>query len=364
MVEKRDMEDDGLDDILEYEGLPKLDEDSDEETPDTEKQDSDLDGGKDVEEAPATTDTEEPDAADSEPKEGEDEEKAEDSEVDGKQDEEKPKTFKYKGKEYSQQDLLNDPDLFNKVVTAANQQTHYQDLHLESKTKIEQIERKLAEREAAEQEWQRQQAEAAAAAGAPVIKPEHVSAWTKDAIKGFVDDGWVEEDFAELYPNTMSSMAYLRDNMLGRLFRVEAALESYLQHAFQKERTETTRGTWGQLNSAIDSVANEGGVFAPLTDNETRMNFLRRLQETVNPEVEQLIQHPEIIRNLWIAENQEAFVQAASKQRAAAEAAAAAKRRNAAGEGGGVQRAPARQRPQVQEFGVDEGWADLDREDW
>lgn len=272
----------------------------------------------------------------------------------------KKETFKYKDKEYSYEDFLKDEDLRNKLVTSANQQSHYQELYGQSKAQFEALQNQINVLMQSQQQLSRPQEQGGPPR--PMITPEKVGLAYKDATKEFVKEGWIDEDFAELYPSTVASMVFIRDMVLGRLGSTEAAVEAVMSSRAGEIRHTQEQTRWQRMHSIFDGLASEGGIFAPLKEQKTREEFLVAVGQSLNPEVDLLLSDPQVLRRLWIAQNHEAMIAAATAAQRRAEQEAAEKRRLAVGEGTGTRAGGQRPNPPVLP-GTEEGWADLSN-DW
>ena len=300
------------------------------------------------------------------PEEAQEPEPETEPEGQGEPEPEPEQTFKYRGKEYSFEDLRKDPDLFTKVITGANQQSHYQELYEKQKQEAEELTRRvqqeayerqqqvLYEQRLAAQRQQQQQAQQQGGGFTPDILKGHYGR----QLDGMVKEGWIEEDVKELYPNVATGMLYLRDTLLNEVAMLKqqvAGLMGYTQQQYSEATKSHVRNT---INGIFNEIAAEGGIFEPLKDRQTRNEFIRELQSTVNPEIKAIIENPNILRNLWVARNHQTILKAAEQQRAAAQTVATQKRRLSAAEAPGTKASPAR--PQKKPTpGEEEGWADL-----
>jgi arsenate reductase-like glutaredoxin family protein len=342
--------DDGLDDLID--DLPTESTEAQTSGDTSEQGEAKTDGNV----APDKTD----DGADGEEKnaEGESTEGGQDSEqTEGK----KKETFKYKDKEYTYEDFLKDPDLRTKLITAANQQSHYQDLYGQQKTQFEALQNQINVLMQSQQAAMRPQTEQRPQPR-PGLTPEQIGFAYKDATNEFVKQGWIDEDFAELYPSTVASMVFLRDLVLGRLGNTETAVETVLASRAGEIQQNQQMSRWDRMNQIFDGLASEGGIFEPLKNPQNREEFLTAVGQSLNPEVDLLLSDPSIMRRLWIAQNHEAMIAAAqaAQQRAAIDA--EKKRRLAVGEGSGARAGGGRPTP-LAVPGTEEGWADLSN-DW
>lgn len=283
----------------------------------------------------------------------------------GETEDTQDETYRYKGKEYSKDDLLSDPTLLDNLITAANQQTHYQDLHGQSKATIDEMQAQINMLGQAEQQRQAHDAQTQwTAVEADPAMPQKLTDAYAPAIKELVKTGWVEEDIAELYPGAVANFLALRDgtgariqqleNVIGSLIQTTETTQEYTQNVQRREAVDTVAS---EFNNIFNTVASEGGIFEPLTKPEVRQEFLAELEQTMNPQVNYLLSDPAVLRSLWIAKNHKPLMDAASTMRQQEASRLEQSRRFAAGEGGGTAATNAGAGQLV--AGEAEGWADL-----
>lgn len=277
-----------------------------------------------------------------EAEEAEAEESAGEPEPSDEEEAEEPVKFKYKGKEYSLEDLKADKKLREKFVTGANQQSHFQELYEEQRRKAEEAEKKITQIEQymIQRQQQAQQAQQAQQRPQqPQITPHILKSAYERSMDEMSEGGWIEEDLKEMYPNTVSGILYLRDQLLSRIGVLEQAVGGLASHTQAKENSSVRESTWSRIHSNFDRVAAEGGMFEALADQQTRQDFLTYLEQTVNPEIQALVseQGVEVIKALWAGKNRDAYF-AAVKENRQADPKATERRsraRMAAGESGG-----------------------------
>lgn len=290
------------------------------------------------------------------------EQEPEEPEGQGEPEQEPVPTFKYRGKEYSLEDLRKDQELFNKVITGANQQSHYQELYERQKQEAEFLQQRV-QQEAYERQQALIQAQRLAEAQQAQqqgggLSPELVKGHYGKQLDQMVKEGWIEEDIKELYPNVAAGMLFLRDTLLTEVAALKqqvAGLMGYTQQQYSESTKSQVRNT---INGIFNEIAAEGGIFEPLKNPQTRNEFIRELQATVNPEIKSIIENPNILRNLWVARNHQAILAAAEQQKQAAQQVAQQKRRLSAAEAPGS-RAPVSPTKKGPLPGEEEGWADL-----
>lgn len=349
------VEDDGLDDLINAELPVKEDE-----TPPDDKVESDEQKKADDEEKPADEETPKADTVDADEPKKDDEQ---DDESKSKEEPEEP-TFKYKGKEYKVSDLETDADLRAKVFTSAEQHTHFQALHEKTQATVAEQARQIEELRAAEVARQQAIQQAQEAESRPVVKPETLTAAYKDSVESLVKDGWIEDDISTLYPNAVAGVVAMRDELMVRVSQLEEALGQVIGGQQVTEAKTVQQTVHGKLNSIFDSLAEEGGIFAPLESPETRQKFLTKVSEELNPEIGQLVSDRNVLRKLWIAANPDALTaqieaEYQRKLKEAQDQQTEANRRLATGEGGGSQVNGSVPTPDKVIPGQEEGWADL-----
>lgn len=375
------MVEDGLADLFEddYDGPPPNSKDGSEgETAEAETPKGD---DKAVEDEGAVSESQPADSgeAESEEKAGRDQpadaEEAKPVEGQGEQAEEKPavQTFKYRNKEYTFDDLTKDPDLFTKVITGANQQSHYQELYEKQKAEAEEARRILEQRQLIEEQKRLQAEQEELARHRAAQAQQAQSVITPDAVKGhygaqvdmMIKEGWLEEDVKEFYPATAAGIMYMRDTLLTEIATLKqqvAGLIGYAQsqqHTAQTTEYESQRQTvQQQINGIFDDISNEGGIFEPLKDKKIRSDFVTELQNTVNPEVKAILENPQILRNLWIAKNHETLMALANKEKVSPNVSPEDARRLVSGEGAANVQAQPKNRDAVLP-GDKEGWGDM-----
>lgn len=346
-----DTNEDGLDDLIDWPTEEPATETESTETPGEDT--AEPEGGEEPRpEPPAADEPAKPEGEEQDP-------------VDGDGKKETPKqTYKYRGREISIDELMADEKLRSDLFTAANQQVHYQELHGENKGKISELENQLNQLIGAEQERQRQYAmQQQVTQGPEGPKPEQIESAYKAEITELAKTGWISEDMAELYPKEVSNFLLLRDSMNARIAQLEQVVGSigntvtHVDQYTQQTRAETARETVErQLNNVFDTIAAEGGIFEPLGTQETREQFLSNIVKVYNPNVKELLDNPENLKQLWIGQNHTALIAAAAKAKEENAAKQVQNRRLAAGEGMGS--GPANTAPSVIP-GEAEGWADL-----
>ncbi len=344
----------GLDDLIDW---PAEVPEQEEQQTEDEGRDQNPDGHEEQEQDQADSEEEKPEPEIEQTDDGGDE-----------KEEDTRDTYKYKGKEYTWEELSANPKLRQDIFTAANQQSNYQKLHGENKETIKSLEQQLQEfleRDQQERSYReqqiaeqraRQQAEQAAA-NAPRVTPDMLNAQYETVREDLKKDGWLEEDIVDLYPNAATGVLAMRDELYSRLAVLENALSSVLQETSTSRQKTAVQTTMGTINSHFDSLAAQGGIFEPLKDQETRINFLKHLRDTLNPPVQHLVNNPDILRDAWVGHNHQALIESVEKAKRAESRKIANDRRLASGEGGGSRPSSVGNKSPIP--GEAEGWADL-----
>jgi hypothetical protein len=227
-----------------------------------------------------------------------------------------PKKWKVLGKEYTLEELEKAGllDQLDTKFTQAEQVAHFQQLY----------ERERQERE-----------QAARAATTPQQGDEGPSSeqlitFYKPSIDAAVKAGVIEEDVATAYPLTTARLFYLSDlqSEQGKKIAQLIAWASNLARGGQ------THQVTSFIKSLTDTVAKEGGPFAPLAQETEAQAFWQWLGNNVNPPVSML--NEDFVKRMWAAYKHQDWIGVAEAAAAAQKAGEEEKRRNAQGEGRGV----------------------------
>jgi hypothetical protein len=264
-------------------------------------------------------------------------------------------------------DLQSDEKLRERIFTGANQQTHYQDLHEQNRKRLEEQERIIEElrRSDAERKAERLAIQQQQAAEQNQISPDQLKATYGESAKSMVEAGFMEEDFNDLYPVAAAGVLSMRDEFGGRIAQLEAAVGRVLSNIQHTTASTAQQTVQQQIDGIFSNLSAEGGIFEPLKDQETQRQFLTKISKTLNPEVKSLIENPNVLRDLWIAENHQKLVESAEARIQSQLSAERAKkdeeaRRLAVGEGGGNRPgAQAPRDPSEAEVMAQETWGDL-----
>jgi hypothetical protein len=178
-----------------------------------------------------------------------------------------PKKYKIQGKEYTVDELVK-AGLLDKVVTQSEQAVHYQDLYHGIKSQVDQI-----------TQQQNQQAAQMAQRQAP-IRPEQIAAAMHPHIAQAVNGGFVEQEFAEMYPNTVATQMYV-NNELVQLKQIVTGIYQY----FMRDRNEKLfQQVKSNFNGFCETLAAHHPVYANLKKPEEREKFFDYVSTKVNPE--------------------------------------------------------------------------------
>lgn len=169
--------------------------------------------------------------------------------------------------------------------------------------------------------------------------------------------GWIEEDVAELYPNSAIGILTMRDELFGRLAQLETSVGSFLGEYQQRQQVDSATSVMGQITGYLDGLSKEGEIFAPLSNKETQNEFLSLIRDRLNPPVQLLLQNPEILRDYWVGHNHQALLDSVQKAKQQEKQRITKNRQFSGGEGGGGR--PAGGSEKVAKPGEEAGWSDL-----
>jgi len=139
----------------------------------------------------------------------------------------------------------------------------------------------------------------------PRVQQAHLLAQMAPEIGNVVRQGFIEEDFAQLYPNVIAQMLAHRNALYDIVRRFDSFEQTHQGQTRQAEAT--THRT--NLDANLDSLAGKGELFAPLKNPTERQAFLEHLVQDVNPTVDRIT--PEWLARQWIAFKHETIVTAA-----------------------------------------------------
>jgi len=233
------------------------------------------------------------------------------------------KTWEYKGKQYTL-DQMVELGVLDDVIQTARQfptiQTKYQTL----------LEGKAAPG-------------AAAPAGDQPPAPQAPSgdqilqAYTP-VMQDMADKGYIEPEAYEVFPKLVSALMYHRD----LLYDVRNAVSAMIQSENSRSEVSQNEQAKTYVNGLCDKVSGEGEHFALLKDEKVRKDFYEYLG-TLNVLIKQVDDN--FIRKQWVAYNSDPMLEAVRLAASEQKGTEAKTRRNAKGEGGGVRPAPAKAVP-------------------
>lgn len=266
----------------------------------------------------------EPQASDEAPQAAQAEPKATVTQADGSK-------FKFKGKEYTHEELLRDPRAVNALL-----QTYEQFPHLQAKyTQALETVRAIQERQmATPAQPQSPQAQAGPQA-TPAQLQAQMRAMYHDKAKEAAAQGFLEKDFVEDYPDLASHIM----RGLERISRAEQIVLQLTQSTQGERQAREQAGYQDTFSRVLDSVAERGELYANLKDPGARDGFFQYMQ-ALNPSAAQAID-PEFVSAQWIAFNRDIIVQAQQARNQQVTAQKRSQRVAARGEGTAVRPAGA-----------------------
>lgn len=198
-----------------------------------------------------------------------------------------PKLYKYRGKEYTAEQLIAQ-GLLEDALTSAEQMPHYQKKY---ETLLEQ--QRATPPEAAQAQPQ----------AAPRITPEQVVSHYTPIAEQAVNEGWIEPEMVTVFPKFTTNMMYFRDvilqlqNMVGVL----AGREQQRDLSGMKERVDNF------IDNTCVSLAGKAKHFELLKDDAVRSGFREHLYK-MDPKVEAV--NEDFIKTQWLAYNSDALLEA------------------------------------------------------
>lgn len=234
-----------------------------------------------------------------------------------------PKTYEYKGKQYTLEQMV-ELGILDDVVQTARQfptiQTKYQSL-LEEKIVTP------APGDAAAQQPQGPTGDQILQAYTPVMQD-------------MANNGYIEPEAYEVFPKLVSALMFHRD----LLYDVRNTVMAMVQNASATQETSQRGAALNYVNGICDKVAGEEEHFALLRDTEARKGFYEYLG-TLNYPIDKI--DDEFVRKQWLAYNSGPMLEAVRLAAGGQKATDSKIRRNAKGEGSGVRPAPAKVEPKT-----------------
>lgn len=230
--------------------------------------------------------------------------------------------YKVRGREYTLAELTGKPELFEAIITTAEQFPHIQRLRDQERKEYMQLIEKLAG--GAQPQGQPQQT---------VPTPAQFRAAYEPRVQDLVKTGYIEEQAAELMPNFVAQGIALAD----RLVQVETALANITQFVGQTRQGQQEQSAEQQLDGFADSLAAKGDLFKPLADKTERRGFYEFLARDVNPQLSSI--NEEFMARMYVAYKKDELAEAVRQAQQQTKVVAETKRRHSVGEGG-APRAP------------------------
>jgi hypothetical protein len=226
-----------------------------------------------------------------------------------------PTAFKYRGRDYT---LAQLEALLPSILTTAEQFPHLQ-------TKYQEMLERFA------------QPPQPRGPEGPSLSPQqfqaNLRAQIQPRLQQVIQNGWMEPDFAELYPNAAAQALYLTANLedaIGRLVQLEQRVGGMGASTASKEARSV-------VDTALEAIAGQGALYDGLKDAGKRQEYLAWLAEKVNPVADW--SNPEITRDVlgrqWLAFNAAAILEAAKQTTERAQQERDDAKRRAQGAGGG-----------------------------
>ena len=138
----------------------------------------------------------------------------------------------------------------------------------------------------------------------PVITQAQGRVTYQEDVDAAVKAGYIEQDFGELYPDTVSQMMYHR-NLLYDVRQAVVELQSEGRGTKQREQGQSVTG---QLNGHLDGLAKSDDLYKGLGDPDIRKGYIEFLANDLKVTVDQLT--PGFLGKMWIAYNSEAITEA------------------------------------------------------
>jgi len=225
-----------------------------------------------------------------------------------------PKLYKFRGKEYTADQLIAQ-GLLEDALTSAEQMPHYQRKY---ETLLEQ--QRMAPAEPAQPQPQQ-----------PRITPEQIVSHYSPIADQAVNEGWIEPEMMTVFPKFTTNMMYYRDtiNQLQQVVGLLANREQQRDLSGLRERVD------GFIENTCLGLSNKAKHFELLKEDNVRSDFREYLYK-LDPKVDSL--NEDYIRTQWLAYNSEALIEALRTSNAQTQAAQDTKRRLAKGEGAGSPR--------------------------
>jgi hypothetical protein len=224
------------------------------------------------------------------------------------------KKFKIRGREYTAAELVQRRDLLEDLEKSYEQLPHLQQKYLET---LE-----------AQRQQQAPPPQMPAQPQAPPVTAEMLRTAYAPQIEESVKAGFLNADFAELYPETAASYLYDRD-----LFTQVAQRLDAIERLFGAAQIQGIQQSVGaQITGAFDALQAQGGHFELLKEPKVREDFTKYILE-LDPKRGQLT--PEFLGGQFVAFNKDILLEAARQTDAQTKRERERTARNAQGVPGG-----------------------------
>jgi len=229
-------------------------------------------------------------------------------------EEEEPITYKVKDKEYDLDTLVKE-GLLDNLITQANQQAHFQKLYEETKQQLDVITQQPPQPQPQPQPR-------------PPVSIAQLKAQVMPHVQNAVQQGFIEEDFVEMYPNAAASQMLIYNDYI----QMKAVLMGMYKHFMQENAKNAYQSARDKFSSACDSLSSKHDLYQALENEGEREEFFTFLTERVNPEVSALTD--EFLARQYLAYKQESVLEAVRTNKNKRKKTKKKKRKLAVGEGG------------------------------
>jgi len=168
----------------------------------------------------------------------------------------------------------------------------------------------------------------------PRVQQAQLLAQFAPELGNVVQQGYMEQDYVQLYPNVSAQMLAHRD----MLYQLRRDFDQFTQSYSGTTRKAEATSHRTNLDANLDALAGKGEIYALLKDPTERQNFLQHLVEDVNPTVDRIT--PEWLARQWVAYKHEAIVTGMQAQTERERLERETQRRRAASDGKGSRPTP------------------------
>jgi hypothetical protein len=237
---------------------------------------------------------------------------SEDEEVETEEPQPEAKKYKVRGREYTLEELEKE-GLLGDIVTQSEQVAHYQELYHGLK----------------------QQVEGRQPQGAPQVqpqpqqlRPDQVRAAMQPLINQAVQAGFIDQDFAEDFPNAAATQMYVYSDYM-QLKQLVAGMYQYFMQENQQKIYNTVRNNF---DTFCDHLSSRHPVYTNLKTPEEKERFFDYLRTKVNPEAGAI--NEEFLGQVYLAFQQNQILPAMQQGVQQRTSKKKKQRKLAAGEGG------------------------------